>query len=112
MSPSCAPTTRCLRRTLACLEGTDRDDGAGIIKFPALAPGSKRTTKDRSMKIGVCGTGKMGAAIAQRLMSCSHKITVWNRDPAKTQPQVSWSKCRCIAGGVVPSLRRHHHHGA
>jgi 3-hydroxyisobutyrate dehydrogenase len=37
------------------------------------------------MKIGVCGTGKMGAAIAQRLMSCSHKITVWNRDPAKTQ---------------------------
>jgi len=41
------------------------------------------------MKIGVCGTGKMGAAIAQRLMSCSHKITVWNRDPAKTQPLAS-----------------------
>ncbi len=38
------------------------------------------------MKIGVCGTGKMGSAIAQRLISCSHEVTVWNRDATKTQP--------------------------
>jgi 3-hydroxyisobutyrate dehydrogenase len=38
------------------------------------------------MKVGVCGTGKMGAAIAQRLISCGHEVTVWNRNPAKTQP--------------------------
>jgi 3-hydroxyisobutyrate dehydrogenase len=38
------------------------------------------------MKVGVCGTGKMGAAIAQRLISCGHEVSVWNRDPAKTQP--------------------------
>jgi 3-hydroxyisobutyrate dehydrogenase len=42
--------------------------------------------KDRAMRVGVCGTGKMGAAIAQRLKSCGHDITVWNRSPAKTQP--------------------------
>ncbi len=38
------------------------------------------------MKIGVCGTGRMGAAIAQRLMSVGHEVGVWNRDAAKTRP--------------------------
>ena len=38
------------------------------------------------MKIGVCGTGRMGSSIAQRLMSLGHQIGVWNRDAAKTKP--------------------------
>ena len=37
------------------------------------------------MKIGVCGTGRMGASIAQRLMALGHDIAVWNRDAAKTR---------------------------
>ena len=37
------------------------------------------------MKIGVCGTGRMGAAIAQRLMSVGHEVAVWNRNSAKTK---------------------------
>lgn len=41
------------------------------------------------MRVGVCGTGKMGTAIAQRLISCGHELTVWNRDRAKTQPLVA-----------------------
>jgi 3-hydroxyisobutyrate dehydrogenase len=40
------------------------------------------------MKIGVCGTGRMGSAIAQRLMSVGHEVSVWNRDQAKTGPLV------------------------
>jgi 3-hydroxyisobutyrate dehydrogenase len=40
------------------------------------------------MKIGVCGTGRMGAAIAQRLMNVGHEVGVWNRNPAKTKPLV------------------------
>jgi 3-hydroxyisobutyrate dehydrogenase len=36
------------------------------------------------MKIGICGTGRMGSAIAQRLMSVGHEIGVWNRNSAKT----------------------------
>src|SRR6202795_1778197 len=40
------------------------------------------------MKIGVCGTGRMGSAIAQRLMSVGHEIGVWNRNPTKTKPLV------------------------
>jgi len=31
------------------------------------------------MQIGIAGIGKMGAAIAQRLMEVGHKVTVWNR---------------------------------
>src|SRR5262249_52215885 len=38
------------------------------------------------MKIDVCGTGRMGAAIAQRLMAVGHEIAVWNRNTAKTKP--------------------------
>src|SRR5580700_9197416 len=40
------------------------------------------------MKIGVCGTGRMGSSIAQRLMSLGHEVGVWNRDSAKTKPLV------------------------
>src|ERR1700730_4035002 len=38
------------------------------------------------MKIGVCGTGRMGSSMAQRLMSVGREIGVWNRNSAKTRP--------------------------
>jgi 3-hydroxyisobutyrate dehydrogenase len=38
------------------------------------------------MKIGVCGTGRMGASIAQRLIAVGHEVGVWNRDVTKTRP--------------------------
>lgn len=37
------------------------------------------------MKIGVVGIGKMGAAIADRLMKQGHEVTVWNRTAEKTR---------------------------
>ena len=37
------------------------------------------------MKIGIAGTGRMGAAIAQRLMALGHELTVWNRTIEKAQ---------------------------
>src|ERR1700733_2759854 len=40
------------------------------------------------MKVGVCGTGRMGAAIAQRLIAVGHEVGVWNRDTTKTKPLV------------------------
>jgi 3-hydroxyisobutyrate dehydrogenase len=36
------------------------------------------------MKIGIAGTGRMGTAIALRLLELGHEITVWNRAPQKT----------------------------
>jgi 3-hydroxyisobutyrate dehydrogenase len=43
------------------------------------------------MKIGVCGTGRMGSSIAQRLMSVGHEVGVWNRNPARTKALVDAS---------------------
>jgi 3-hydroxyisobutyrate dehydrogenase len=40
------------------------------------------------MKMGICGTGRMGSAIAQRLISLGHEVGVWNRNSAKTKPLV------------------------
>lgn len=37
------------------------------------------------MKIGVAGIGRMGAAIAERLLKNGHQVTVWNRTQAKAQ---------------------------
>jgi len=38
------------------------------------------------MRVGVAGLGKMGAAIAARLIDCGYAVAVWNRSPAKTEP--------------------------
>ncbi len=37
------------------------------------------------MKIGIVGTGRMGAAIAGRLLGLGHAVTVWNRTAEKTR---------------------------
>jgi 3-hydroxyisobutyrate dehydrogenase len=38
------------------------------------------------MKIGIPGTGRMGAAIAERLLAVGgHQVTVWNRSPDKAK---------------------------
>jgi 3-hydroxyisobutyrate dehydrogenase len=41
------------------------------------------------MKIGVAGLGKMGSAVAERLIECGHELVVWNRSPEKTGPLVA-----------------------
>lgn len=38
------------------------------------------------MHIGIAGTGKMGSAIARRLLGCQHRVTVWNRTAERAQP--------------------------
>ena len=35
------------------------------------------------MRIGIAGTGKMGSAIAQRLVEAGHEVSAWNRSPEK-----------------------------
>ena len=37
------------------------------------------------MKIGIAGTGRMGAAIAARLASVGHDVAVWNRTAARAR---------------------------
>ena len=38
------------------------------------------------MQIGIAGLGRMGAAIAARLIEIGHGVTVWNRSPEKAKP--------------------------
>jgi len=40
------------------------------------------------LKIGIAGTGRMGAAMATRLLACSHSVSVWNRSLQKTEALV------------------------
>ena len=51
------------------------------------------------MKIGIAGTGRMGAALAVRLMSVGHELSVWNRSMEKTKPLA-------VAGAHVHSTPR------
>ena len=37
------------------------------------------------MKLGIAGIGKMGAAIAARLIEAGHDVVVWNRTPEKAK---------------------------
>jgi 3-hydroxyisobutyrate dehydrogenase len=37
------------------------------------------------LKIGIAGTGRMGAAVAGRLMGLGHEVAVWNRTREKTR---------------------------
>jgi 3-hydroxyisobutyrate dehydrogenase len=38
------------------------------------------------MRVGVAGLGRMGAAIARRLIEVGHEVVVWNRNQQKTEP--------------------------
>jgi 3-hydroxyisobutyrate dehydrogenase len=38
-----------------------------------------------ALRIGIAGTGRMGAAMASRLLGRQHFVTVWNRTARKTQ---------------------------
>jgi len=40
------------------------------------------------MRVGVAGLGRMGAAMAARLIEVGHEVTVWNRSAAKAKPLV------------------------
>ena len=40
------------------------------------------------MKIGICGTGRMGIAIGERLIEKGHSLAVWNRTARRAKPLV------------------------
>ncbi len=56
------------------------------------------------MRIGVCGTGKMGGAIAERLLSLGHEVTVWNRDASKLDKLVAAGAHRAESPAALISI--------
>lgn len=55
------------------------------------------------MKIGVAGLGRMGAAIAKRLIEVGHEVTVWNRRAEKAEPLVKAGAARAASPGELGS---------
>src|ERR1051325_9355877 len=47
------------------------------------------------MQIGVAGLGRMGAAIAARLMEVGHTVSVWSRTPDKAKPLIDAGAKQC-----------------
>lgn len=47
------------------------------------------------MTVGICGTGKMGAAMAERLMDEGESVAVWNRTAARTDAVVAAGAALC-----------------
>src|SRR6185295_11383781 len=48
--------------------------------------GDRGRTGSDDMRVGVAGVGRMGAAIAARLIEVGHQVTVWNRTRDKIKP--------------------------
>jgi len=42
-----------------------------------------------AMKIAVLGTGRMGTALAERLLGAGHEVVVWNRSPERAKQAVA-----------------------
>jgi len=53
--------------------------------------------------VGICGIGKMGAAIAGRLLASGFEVSVWNRDAAKLAPLVAKGARACATPAEVAS---------
>jgi 3-hydroxyisobutyrate dehydrogenase len=60
------------------------------------------------MKIAIAGTGKMGSAIARRLLGLGHEVTVWNRTAERAQPLLAegarWAATPAAAAGASEAV--------
>ncbi len=54
-------------------------------------------------RIGIAGLGRMGAAIAERLIEVGHTVIVWNRSPGKAQPLID---AGAVAAATPAALAR------
>jgi 3-hydroxyisobutyrate dehydrogenase len=58
------------------------------------------------MHIGIAGTGKMGSAIAKRLLALGHQVTAWNRTAQRAKPLLdqgaAWADTPAALAGAVP----------
>ena len=53
------------------------------------------------MKIGLCGAGRMGVAIGERLIEQGHELAVWNRTARKAKPLVDAGAVRVVTPAAL-----------
>jgi 3-hydroxyisobutyrate dehydrogenase len=60
------------------------------------------------MSVGIAGTGKMGSALARRLLSLGHEVTVWNRTADRAQPLLregaKWAQTPAAVAGACDAV--------
>src|ERR1700741_2467134 len=77
-------------------DATTGGDGTGKVAFSrswfsaivAADRSDYRMTESALMRIGIAVLGRMGAAMAARLIEVGHEVTVWNRSAAKAKPVI------------------------
>jgi 3-hydroxyisobutyrate dehydrogenase-like beta-hydroxyacid dehydrogenase len=53
------------------------------------APGNRKSASGKLMNVGFIGLGHMGAGMAANLLKAGHRVTVFNRTPAKAQALIA-----------------------
>ncbi|TWF73825.1 3-hydroxyisobutyrate dehydrogenase-like beta-hydroxyacid dehydrogenase [Kitasatospora viridis] len=53
---------------------------------PSSTEGERIMTQTQDRRLGWLGTGRMGVAMAERLLDAGEELVVWNRTKAKTRP--------------------------
>jgi 3-hydroxyisobutyrate dehydrogenase-like beta-hydroxyacid dehydrogenase len=61
-----------------------------ILERPKTeAPGNRKSASGKLMNVGFIGLGHMGAGMAANLLKAGHRVTVFNRTPAKAQALIA-----------------------
>jgi 3-hydroxyisobutyrate dehydrogenase-like beta-hydroxyacid dehydrogenase len=72
------------RQNLTAMENTMNN-----ISTQTVAPGHEASAKGRIIDVGFIGLGRMGAGMAANLLKAGHRVTVFNRTPAKAETLVA-----------------------
>jgi 3-hydroxyisobutyrate dehydrogenase-like beta-hydroxyacid dehydrogenase len=65
-------------------------DVSEILERPKTeAPGNRKSASDKLMNVGFIGLGHMGAGMAANLLKAGHRVTVFNRTPARAQALIA-----------------------
>src|ERR1700739_2999333 len=61
-----------------------------ILERPKTkTPGNRKSASGKLMNVGFIGLGHMGAGMAANLLKAGHRVTVFNRTPAKAQALIA-----------------------
>src|ERR1700751_4768577 len=61
-----------------------------ILERPKTkTPGNRKSASGKLMNVGFIGLGHMGAGMAANLLKAGHRVTVYNRTPAKADALVA-----------------------
>ena len=72
-----------------------------IVQVPER--GQREVPEARVMDVGFIGLGRMGAGMAANLLKAGHRVTVYNRTPAKAEALIAQGAKR--AAGIADACR-------